>query len=60
MKRPKHKIFKRQINLIQHAVRGVITGQVVELQEQREKALAHIAKTDWLEWVKYKSGVSTK
>ena len=60
MKRLKHKTFKRQIDLIRHAVRGVITRQVAELKTQREKALAHVEKTDWLEWAKYKSGRSTK
>lgn len=60
MKRPKHKIFKRQIDLIRHAVRGVLTRQVTELKFQREKALTHLKKTDWLEWVKYKCGRSIK
>ena len=60
MKQSKHKVFKQQIDLIRHAVRGVVAGQVTELQKQREKALAQLKKTNWLEWVKYKSGVSTK
>ena len=60
MKRSKHKTFKRQIDLIRHAVRGVVTRQVAELQKQREKALAHLKKTNFLEWAKYKSGVSIK
>lgn len=60
MKRPKHKTFKRQIDLIRHAVRGVLMRQIAELQKQREKALAHLQKTNFLEWAKYKSGVSIK
>ena len=60
MKRPKYKTFKRQIDLIRHAVRGVIAGQVVGLQKQREKALAQLKKTNWLEWVKYHCGRSIK
>lgn len=60
MKRIKRKVFKRQIDLIRHAVRGVVARQVTELKAQREKALAQLKKTNWLEWVKYKCGRSIK
>ena len=60
MKRPKHKTFKRQIDLIRHAVREVIARQVAELKTQREKALAQLKETNWLEWVKYHCGRSIK
>ena len=60
MKRIKRKIFKRHIDLIRHAVQGVVARQITELRKQREKALAHIKKTNFLEWTKYKSGRSIK
>ena len=60
MKRPKHKAFKRQIDLIRHAVRGVLTRQVVGLKAQREKALAQLKKTNFMEWAKYHCGRSIK
>lgn len=53
MKRSKRKVFERHIDLIRHAIQGVIARQVIELQKQREKALAELKKTNWLEWVKY-------
>ena len=60
MKRIKHKVFKRQINLIRHAIQNVINRQVAELKVQREKALEHLKKTNWLEWAKHKSEVSAE
>ena len=60
MKRIKRITFKRQIDLIRCAIQNVITRQVAELKVQREKALEHVRETNWLEWAKYKSGVSAK
>ncbi len=54
MKRPKHKRFKRQIDLIKCAIKNVLDGQLAELRTQRKQALEHLKKTNWLEYAKYK------
>jgi len=57
MKRPKHKTFKRHINLIRYAVRRAIHRvDVVEPEKYAEKFVEHIKKTDWLQWAKQKLG----
>ncbi|KKM82219.1 hypothetical protein LCGC14_1321850 [marine sediment metagenome] len=56
----KRKVFKRQIDLIRCAIKNVLDRQLAQLREQREKALTHLKKTNFLEWTKYKSGESTK
>lgn len=52
MKRSKHKTFKHHIDLIRYAVRRAIHRvDVVEPEAYMEKAIEHMKKTDWLQWV---------
>jgi len=55
MKRPKHKRFKRQIDLIRYAVRRVIHRvDVLEPKKHAERLAEYLKKTDWLQWAKQK------
>lgn len=51
MKRPKHKTFKRHIDLIRYAVRRAIHRiDVLESEEHIERNIECVKKTDWLYW----------
>lgn len=57
MKRPKHKQFKRHIDLIRYAVRRAIHRiDILEPEAHAEKLVEHLKKTDWLQWAKQKLG----
>ena len=57
MKRPKHKQFKRQIDLIRYAVRRAIHRIDGLESEKHTKELAeHLKKTDWLQWAQRQLG----
>lgn len=57
MKRPKHKTFKRHIDLIRYAVRRAIHRvDVLEPEAHAEKLVSHLKKTDWLQWARKKLG----
>ena len=51
MKRPKHKQFKRHIDLIRYAVRRAIHRvDVLEPEKHAKELAARLKKTDWLQW----------
>jgi len=55
MKRIKHKIFKRHIDLIRYAVRRTIHRcDILEPEKYAEQLGVYLKKRDWLEWCKRK------
>lgn len=55
MKRPKHKLFKKHIDLIRYAVkRAIHRVDVLEPEKHAEQLVSHLKKTDWLQWAKQK------
>jgi hypothetical protein len=55
MKRPKHKRFKRHIDLIHYVVRRAIHRvNMVEPEAHAEELMEHLKKSDWLQWAKQK------
>ena len=55
MKRPKHKRFKRHIDLIRYAVRRAIHRvDVLEPEAHAEKLMSYLKESDWLQWASRK------
>ena len=51
MKRPKHKVFKRQIDLIRCAVKHAIHRcDILKPEKHAEQSEAHVKKNDWVQW----------
>lgn len=57
MKRPKHKAFKRHIDLIRYTTRRAIHRiDILEPEKHAEELVERLKKSDWLQWAKQKLG----